>query len=577
MSKRYDPRDRRVDTLTTRSWVDPPAHVTEDMESNASVNCGWGRVIFGQTFRDHGAVQKVLRAEEPDRRDIALYLRDPQVLIARAPQEMFIDPSLTYRLWLHHYRPARQPNKEVLIRAMRTRDDAEAMNRIYASTGMVVADPDVMWANQLSGTFTYLIAEDADTGEIVGTVTGIDHVKAFRDPESGCSLWCLAVDGQATKAGVGEALVRTLAERYLARGRAYLDLSVLHDNAAAIRLYERLGFERVPVFAVKRKNPINEPLFSQAPLGEDLNPYAKIIVNEARRRGVSVKVLDAEAGYVQYSHGGREIVTRESLSELTTAVAMSRCDDKRVTRRVLEAAGLRAPKGQAASSEDDNVKLLKEVGELVVKPARGEQGQGITVGVTHPDELERAVEHARRFCPDVLLEEYVDGDDLRVVVIDHEVVAAAVRRPAQVIGTGEHTIAQLIEKVSARRSSATGGESSIPLDDTTHQTVEDAGYHMNDILPADETLRVRRTANLHTGGTIHDVTSKLHKRLAEVSVTASRALDIPVVGLDLMVPDVVRDEYVFIEANERPGLANHEPQPTVERFVDLLFPQTARR
>ena len=33
-------------------------------------------------------------------------------------------------------------------------------------------------------------------------------------------------------------------------------------------------------------------------------------------------------------------------------------------------------------------------------------------------------------------------------------------------------------------------------------------------------------------------------------------------------------EYVFIEANERPGLANHEPQPVAERFVDLLFPQS---
>jgi hypothetical protein len=35
---------------------------------------------------------------------------------------------------------------------------------------------------------------------------------------------------------------------------------------------------------------------------------------------------------------------------------------------------------------------------------------------------------------------------------------------------------------------------------------------------------------------------------------------------------VTRDEYVFIEANERPGLANHEPQPTAQAFVDFLFP-----
>ena len=53
---------------------------------------------------------------------------------------------------------------------------------------------------------------------------------------------------------------------------------------------------------------------------------------------------------------------------------------------------------------------------------------------------------------------------------------------------------------------------------------------------------------------------------------AAEAIGIPVTGIDLLVPDVTRPEYVFIEANERPGLANHEPQPTAEAFVDLLFP-----
>jgi D-alanine-D-alanine ligase-like ATP-grasp enzyme len=54
-------------------------------------------------------------------------------------------------------------------------------------------------------------------------------------------------------------------------------------------------------------------------------------------------------------------------------------------------------------------------------------------------------------------------------------------------------------------------------------------------------------------------------------------IGIPVVGVDLLVEDVEGPEHVVIEANERPGLANHEPQPVVERFVDLLFPQTRSR
>jgi D-alanine-D-alanine ligase-like ATP-grasp enzyme len=70
------------------------------------------------------------------------------------------------------------------------------------------------------------------------------------------------------------------------------------------------------------------------------------------------------------------------------------------------------------------------------------------------------------------------------------------------------------------------------------------------------------------------VTDELHPQLAQVAVAAATALDIPVVGFDFIVDAVDQSGYVVIEANERPGLANHEPQPTAERFIDLLFPQT---
>jgi D-alanine-D-alanine ligase-like ATP-grasp enzyme len=95
------------------------------------------------------------------------------------------------------------------------------------------------------------------------------------------------------------------------------------------------------------------------------------------------------------------------------------------------------------------------------------------------------------------------------------------------------------------------------------------------VIPAEEKIKVRKTANLHTGGTIDDVTELIHPALSEAAEKASKSLDIPVTGLDMIVPDLKKSEHVIIEANERPGLANHEPQPTAERFVDLLFPQTA--
>jgi GNAT-family acetyltransferase (TIGR03103 family) len=256
---------------------------------------------------------------------------------------------------------------------------------------------------------------------------------------------------------------------------------------------------------------------------------------------------------------------------------MSRCDDKRLTHRVLKSAGLKVPEQYPASLEDAqaNATVLERLQRVVVKPARGEQGNGISVDVRSPDVLEKAVAWASQFCPDVILESYLPGEDLRLIVIDRKVVAAAVRRPPVIVGTGQLNVLELMEKYNRRRASATEGESVIPRDDETRRCIRQAGYDWDAVIPAGEKIRVRKTANLHTGGTIEDVTAVIHPTLRHSAEKAAAALNIPCTGLDMLVPDPGKPEHVIIEANERPGLANHEPQPTAERFVDLLFPRTA--
>ncbi|HEY6820314.1 MAG TPA: N-acetylglutaminylglutamine synthetase [Mycobacterium sp.] len=557
-----------------------PPHMADAMAKDVELELGWGRLIFGQTFADAGTLAEALRREAPGRRDICIYAREPQVVVAGAPSELFIDPSHTYRL---RFADTSDEDESVVspmgvtVRALNDSSDADSMNRVYVRCGMVPAPVDTIWDNNLhQPAVTYLLAVRDDDGAVVGTVTGVDHEVLFSDPERGSSLWTLAVDPAAGIPGIGIALTRKLAAHFRRAGRAYMDLSVTHDNAAAIRLYEKLGFRRVPVLVIKRKNAINQLLFSPPPeTVDDLNPYARIIADEALRRGIWVEVLDAETGELRLSHGGRSVITRESLSEFTSAVAMCRCDDKRLTRRLVSDAGIIVPRARLATFDDDDYAFLKEVGEVVVKPTRGEQGKGITVGVTAehgPSDLTAAVARAREKYPEVLIEQRVIGDDLRLVVIDGRVVAAALRRPPEVIGTGEHTVRDLIVAESRRRSAATGGESNIPLDAVTEATVVEGGWQMDDILPQGNRLRVRHTANLHQGGTIHDVTPDVNPELCRVAVTAAEAIGIPVTGIDLLVADVTGEEYAFIEANERPGLANHEPQPTAAAFIDYLFP-----
>jgi len=583
MIRKHIARALRAESRSAQLQVHRPAGQpeAEGAPADVIVECGWGRLLPAQTWRDAAALAEALLAERPGQRDIAFYVEKPHVVVARAPQQLFLDPSEAFRLNLATYRgaPQRAGRSGFTLRRLRTRADVAAINVLYRARRMVPVDAQAVWKARASRSITYALAEDRASGEVIGVAMGLDHVEAFADPQHGASLWALAVAPQAAHPGVGEALVRYLAEHYQARGREWMDVSVLHDNEQAIALYDKLGFHRLPAFAVKRRNAINEPLFTGgAEALQDLNPYARLLVDEAIRRGIHAEVIDAENGYFRLTLGGRSIVCRESLSELTSAVAMSRCQDKRVTLKLLAGEGLSVPRqvpvGDEADDETGWQALLAEVGAVVVKPVEGEQGKGISVDLRSAEDVRAAIDRARQFCDRVIVEQFCKGEDLRIVVIDHQVVAAAVRRPPAVVGDGRSTVRALIERQSRRRAAATGGESRIPLDAETGRCVAAQGVTLDAVLPAEQRLQVRNTANLHTGGTIHDVTAELHPALREAAEKAARTLDIPVTGLDFLVPAVDGPDYVIIEANERPGLANHEPQPTAERFIDLLFPRS---
>ncbi|QEG37653.1 N-acetylglutaminylglutamine synthetase [Bythopirellula goksoeyrii] len=538
------------------------------------VDVGWGRLIFAHTFPDPQSVADILLQEQLNRRDIAFYVNDPQLVLRVAPQDLFLDPSTTYRLDLKTWKRQSQIDSPIRVTGVESKKDIDEINRIYSANGMVPVDTETVWQSREDDRFKYFLARPQDSQEIVGVSLGVDHTSCFDDMFNSSSLWALAVDPQTKYPGVGTELVSHLADFFAQRGRHLMDLSVLQESEAAIRLYEGLGFERVPVFTVKRRNQINEPLFVAQDVQEGYNPYAMIIIEEALRRGIIVEPIDPPRGYFRLGHGNRRITCRESLSDLTSSISMSRCADKQLTAELLSNVGLSVPDQIAYTNDQKASEFLKEHGRVVVKPLEGEQGIGVAVDLQELEEVLKAVKAASAHADTVLLEQFVAGIDLRIIVINMEVVAAAVRKPAEILGTGRHTIAQLLEKVSRRRKAATGGESQIPLDEETLRCIRSEGFEYKDILPEGMPLQVRRTANLHTGGTIHDVTPQLSDTLREAAVRAAMTLEIPVVGLDFLVPSVEGEQYYIIEANERPGLANHEPQPTAERFIDLLFPYT---
>ena len=175
-----------TEAITLALHDDSPQHLMDAMADDVVLELGWGRLIFGQTFADPEKLAVVLAAEGPGRRDICIYARESHVLIARAPNELFIDPSHTYRLRFggtddtQRSRPTGRLHGAHAGARRRRRRDQPGLRALRDGAR---ADA-VIWDNHLgSDAIEYLVAVRDDDGAVMGTVTGVDHERLFGDPE----------------------------------------------------------------------------------------------------------------------------------------------------------------------------------------------------------------------------------------------------------------------------------------------------------------------------------------------------------------------------------------------------------
>lgn len=304
------------------------ARLAEDGSALAAdpiaVHCGWGRLI-GHTFPDPASLAQELLNEQPGERDIALYVAAPQQILGIDPQQLFLDPSDTLRLWSPT--TVRPPGCfAVRIRRVQSEADWQAVNHLYQGRGMLPVDPERLTPRHQGGP-VYWLAEDEDSGAVIGSVMGLNHHKAFHDPENGCSLWCLAVDPQYRALGSVKCWCATWWNTSLSRGLSYLDLSVRTTTARPEPL-RQARFSGVDHLCNQAQERHQSTAVSRPGAAGGVQRYARIIVEEAHRRGIDVQVDDADAGLFTLSHGGRRVRCRESLSDLTSAISMTLCQDR---------------------------------------------------------------------------------------------------------------------------------------------------------------------------------------------------------------------------------------------------------
>lgn len=320
---------------------------------------------------------------------------------------------------------------------------------------------------------------------------------------------------------------------------------------------------------------------------ERLGPSTGSIVQEAVNRGIPWIRLN-KYSLVQLGYGANQKRIQATVTSETSSIGVELACDKEDTKYLLEQAEVEVPRGDIIRRERSLQDACDYVGfPLVIKPIDGNHGRGITVDINKYEDALVAFHHAKESSKSgaIIVEKFITGEDYRLLVINNQLVAAAIRTPANVIGNGKSTIQELIDKVNSDPRRGYGHEkvlTQITTNELTKTLISQAGYTLDSVLPDKERLILKDTANLSTGGTAQDVTDIVHPANVSMVERISKIIDLDICGVDIMTTDISKPISetggAVLEVNAGPGFRMHLapttglPRNVAGPVIDKLFP-----
>jgi cyanophycin synthetase len=243
--------------------------------------------------------------------------------------------------------------------------------------------------------------------------------------------------------------------------------------------------------------------------------------------------------------------------------------------------GFPVPKGDIVRTRDQALEVVQRIGyPVAVKPVVGHKGIGVTADVQTDHDLEFAFDRALEAHPEgqpirIIVEQSISGFDFRLLCVDGKFVAATERRPASVVGDGESTIADLIDRENAkpeRLDTPTSPLGKIIKDDAMQRYLEEQHLSLTTVPDRDEVVYLRKVANLSAGGLSIDATDRVHLDNIILAQDVAQHFDLVCLGIDLLTPDVSRSwkegQFGIVEINAAPGVYMHL-KPSVGKPIDV--------
>lgn len=293
-------------------------------------------------------------------------------------------------------------------------------------------------------------------------------------------------------------------------------------------------------------------------LDEAGNVHLAYYLEAADTLGIKYEVV-VKSLMTKFEHMGKSFFVINTATPLTNTTSTTIAKRKNLTNLVLSNTGIQVPKQVTLNTKKDAVKFFEEYRNIVIKPAQQLGGIGITLLPKDKRQVERAFNHAYSKAKGegrVLGEEFIEGENYRLLVVGDRVIGAVRRKSAYVVGNGRDSIKRLIELKNIERKS--NMLKPILIDNEVKLRLENLKLNLRYVPRYGEEIKLRYNANLTTGGTTQECMNEVHQFYKDLAVNAIKAIGTRFGGVDIITPDISNPAKCGInEINYNPGLRLH--------------------
>ncbi len=250
-----------------------------------------------------------------------------------------------------------------------------------------------------------------------------------------------------------------------------------------------------------------------------------------------------------------------TVTPLTNTPSTTIAKRKNLTNKVLASFNIPVPKQIKLTNREEAVKFFEEYKNIVIKPSQQLGGIGVSLLPRSKKQVVKAFDYALKSSKGpgnhkVIGEEFIEGENYRLLVLGKRVIGIVRRKSAFVTGNGKNNIEELIkEKNKERKNNLL---KPIKIDNEVNQKLENMNMSLSYIPKEGEEVILRYNCNLTTGGTTEECSKETHQYYKDVAINAVQAIGAQFGGVDIITPDITKPvRCVVNEINYNPGLRLH--------------------